>query len=293
MGHNKPIITDKHIGQINELIDKNPDWNRTTLSKNLCKIWDWKSPTGQIKDISARDLLRSLDRKGLIRLPPAIKTPRAPGIGADKIIKLEHNISPIEAKLKDIAPIQIKIVSTKEDIRKFKSYIHLYHYLGFDRSIGENIKYFVYSNSGEILACLMFGSSAWSCRPRDEYIGWNTTQRHSGLHLITNNSRFLILPGVNVPHLASHILGAIARRISGDWQTKYGHKIFLLETFVERQKFRGCCYKAANWRHVGITSGLGRNSSATSERLPEKDILVYPLCRDFKEELTARGKAGL
>jgi hypothetical protein len=285
MGHNKPIITDEHISQINDLINNNPSWNRTVLSKKLCEIWDWKSPTGQIKDISARDLLRALDKKGLICLPVAVKTTRAPGIGADKIKELKHDINPIEAKLKDVAPIQIKIVSSKEDLQLFKSYIHQYHYLGFDRSIGENIKYFAYNKDGDILACLMFGSSAWSCRGRDEYIGWNTVQRRSGLHLVTNNSRFLILPGIKVPHLASHILGSISRRISDDWQVKYGHKIYLLETFVERGRFRGICYRAANWRNVGITSGLGRNSTPDSLRLPDKDILIYPLCKNYKEKL--------
>jgi len=270
------------------LINENPDWNRTFLSKRLCEIWDWRSPVGQLKDISCRDLLRSLNEKGLINLPAAQRWPRAPGVGADKIIIVNHDIKSINTELRNITPLQIEIVTSVNNVRLFKSYIHQYHYLGFERSVGESMKYFVYSNNGDVLACLMFGSSAWSCRARDEYIGWDTAQRRAGLHLLTNNSRFLIVPGVKVPHLASHILGAITRRISNDWGKKYGHKIYLLETFVERQRFRGTCYKAGNWKCVGKTTGMGRNCKTTVGELPVKDIYVYPLESNFREALIAQ-----
>ncbi|MDR0315056.1 MAG: DUF4338 domain-containing protein [Oscillospiraceae bacterium] len=285
MGHNKPAITGEHINQIRILINEHPDWNRTVLSKKLCELWDWSSPVGQIKDIACRDLLRSLDRKGLICLPAAQRKPRAPGVGADKIAIVRYDAKPIIGKLCEVAPLQIRIVTTKDEAQLFKSYIHQYHYLGFDRSVGESIKYLVYSKSGDILACLMFGSSAWSCRARDEYIGWNAVQRHDGLPLLTNNSRFLILPGIKVTHLASHILGTIARRISSDWQIKYGHKVYLLETFVECGRFKGTCYKAANWNCVGKTSGMGRNCKTAVGELPDKDIYVYPLTVKFRESL--------
>ena len=282
MGHIKPTITDGHINQIKMLVSENPGWNRTILSQKLCEIWDWRSPVGQIKDISCRDLLRSLDKKGLINLPAAKRWSRTPGVGADKIIMIEHDCKPINANLCEVAPLRIEAVVSADDLRLFKSLIHQYHYLGFDRSVGESMKYFVYSNGGDVMACLMFGSSAWSCRARDEYIGWNAAQRKAGLHLLTNNSRFLILPGIKIPHLASHILGAVSRRVSGDWQAKYGHNIYLLETFVECRRFRGTCYKAANWRHVGKTAGMGRNSKTAAGGLPVKDIYVYPLAVDFK-----------
>ena len=267
------------------LIHENPDWNRTFLSKRLCEIWDWRSPVGQLKDISCRDLLRSLDKKGLIKLPSTQRWPRAPGVGADKIIIVNYDFKSIDNELRNITPLQIEIAESVNSMRMFKSFIHQYHYLGFDRSVGESMKYFVYSNNSEVLACLMFGSSAWSCRARDEYIGWNTAQRRAGLHLLTNNSRFLILPGVKVPHLASHILGSIARRISDDWKKKYGHKISLLETFVECQRFRGTCYKAANWQCVGQTTGMGRNCKTAVGELPVKDIYVYPLSVNFRNDL--------
>jgi hypothetical protein len=286
MGHNKPLITGEHISQIKMLINENPSWNRTFLSKKLCELWDWRSPVGQYKDISCRDLLRSLDKKGLISLPAAQRWPRAPGVGADKITIIEHDIKPISTGLRGITPLRIETVTSGDGMRLFKSYIHQFHYLGFDRSVGESMKYFVYSNRGDLIACLMFGSSAWSCRDRDEYIGWGAAQRQAGLHLLTNNSRFLILPGVKVPHLASHILGAVSRRISGDWQAKYGHEIILIETFVERSRFRGTCYKAANWKCVGKTAGMGRNCKTAAGGLPVKDVYVYPLTPNFRDLLS-------
>jgi len=292
MNTNRPTITEKHIYQINDLISGNPNWNRTLLSQRLCEIWDWRSPAGQIKDISARDLLRALDKKGLINLPAAQRWPRAPGVGVDKIIKMEHNIKPHNANLREVAPLRIETVAARGDMQTFKSYIDQYHYLGYARSVGESVKYFVYSNEGDILACLMFGASAWSCRARDEYIGWDAAQRKAGLYLTTNNSRFLILPGVAIPHLASHILGAIARRISGDWQVRYGHKIHLLETFVEYPRFKGICYKAANWKCIGKTSGMGRNCRTAVGELPIKDVYVYPLTANFREALSVQERQG-
>jgi hypothetical protein len=214
-----------------------------------------------------------------------------PGASADKIVFVEHDTSPIEAKLRDISPVTIKIAANTQDSRLFKSLIHQYHYLHFDRSIGENMKYLVYSNDGRVVSCMMFGASAWSCVARDDYIGWNAGQRRAGLPMIANNSRFLLPPYVRVPHLASHVLGAIARRISRDWRAKYGHGLFCLETFVEQDRFRGTAYKAANWRWVGFTAGLGRNSTATSPALPIKDVWLYPLCAGFKEKLRMAGSA--
>lgn len=277
MGHYRPAMDKEHIDQIICLIQNNPDWHRTRLSKELCKIWEWQGANGQVKDISCRDLLRDLDKSGIIKLPPARHVPRKPGVGADKVEHMVHNTDAIAASLDSVRPLTIEIAESKEDIREFKSYIDQYHYLGYDRSIGESIKYFVRSRDGILLACLMFGSSAWKCRARDEYIGWSNEQRLSGLHLVTNNSRNLIFPWVRIPHLASHMLGKVARRISDDFQAKYGHPIALLETFVEQGRFRGICYKAANWVYVGHTTGRGRDSKSHIATLPLKDVWLYPL----------------
>jgi hypothetical protein len=286
MGHNKPKITEERVGQIRDLIAGNPGWNRTALSKRICELWEWKSPTGQIKDISCRDLLRALDRKGLIDLPAARWTPRAPGLGADKITLFEHPSAPVEGGLGEIGPVAAEIAASKSDVALFKSYVQQHHYLGFDRSVGENMKYFVYGRDGDVLSCVMFGSAAWSCRARDEYIGWGREHRAAGLAYVTGNSRFLIMPWVRVHCLASSILGLVARRVSGDWEVKYGHPLYLLETYVD-PRFKGTCYRAANWRHVGYTAGLGRNSTPSSPALPVKGVLVYPLRADFRERLRA------
>jgi hypothetical protein len=227
-----------------------------------------------------------LDKKGLINLPSAHWVTRAPGKGADRIKYVNHDASLISKKLCELTPVHIEIVSSKQDTDLFKSYIQQFHYLQYQRSVGESIKYFVYSKHGAVLACFMFGASAWSCRDRDEYIGWNATQRCAGLHFITNNHRFLIPEWVRVPHLASHVLGLISQRISSDWQNKYGHSLLCLETFVESGRFKGTVYKAANWKCVGKTAGMGRNCKTQVGELPIKDIYIYPLVKNFKEELT-------
>jgi hypothetical protein len=288
MGHSRPKITEQHIAQINELLIENPGWNRTRLSKELCIKWDWQSSVGQIKDLSCRDLLRDLEKTGKIILPPPQRGTRQIGSGADKIRFIEHSTEPIETNLHNLTPLKVEIIDNKEGIVEFKSYIAQYHYLGYDRSIGENMKYIIKSKSGISLACMMFGSASWKCKPRDEFIGWNNDERESGLLFLTNNVRNLIFPWVRVPYLASHTLSLISRRLSNDWQAKYGHPIYLLETFVEKLRFRGVSYLAANWIHVGETTGRGRNSKSTRPALPIKDIWLYPLRGDFKSKIIGR-----
>jgi len=285
MGYSRPRITDTHISEIRQLIECNPDWHRSKLSIELCEMWDWKTPCGQVKDISCRDLLRDLEKAGQITLPPPRRITRIAGAGPERVKYTPHSTDAIDTDLRGLTPIRIEIAQTKEDVKLFKSYIAEYHYLGYDRSIGENMKYMVKSNDGSPLVCMMFGTAAWKCRARDEYIGWDDAQRRAGLALITNNIRNLVLPWVRVPHLASHTLAAVARRLPGDWQAKYGHPIYLLETFVERDRFRGICYKAANWVNVGITTGRGRNSRSMQPTLPIKDVWLYPLCADFRNKI--------
>ncbi|MEA1961013.1 MAG: DUF4338 domain-containing protein, partial [Bacillota bacterium] len=237
----RPTITEVQIALINELIANNPTWGRTRLSKELCLIWNWCDHNGNPKDISCRDMLRKLDAKKQICLPNIQKQGRQPG--TRDIIKLQiHDTTEITCSIKDVMPVRIEIVKPRTpQANEFKSLIEQYHYLGFDMTIGESIKYMVYSRQGQLLACLLFGSSAWSCAPRDTFIGWSSTARQKSLIYTTNNIRFLILPWVQIGHLASHILGRVCRRISTDWQEKYGHPVYLLETFVEQNRFKGTC----------------------------------------------------
>jgi len=285
MSYSRPMITEKHILEIRQLISENSDWHRSRISVELCERWDWKTPSGQVKDVSCRDLLRDLDKAGKITLPPARHIARKVGAGPEKVEQFDHCTDPVDDVLRALTPLRIEIVQAKKDVQIFKSYIAQFHYLGFDRSIGENMKYLISSNNGVPLVCMMFGTAAWKCRVRDEYIGWDDVQRRARLPLITNNVRNLVLPWVRVPHLASHAIAAVARRISKDWYDKYGHFVYLLETFVERDRYRGVCYKAANWINVGITTGRGRNSISMAPTLPIKDVWVYPLCSNFRNKM--------
>jgi len=283
-------MTPERIGQINKLITDNPDWHRTKLSQELCKLWDWVGENGQIKDVSCRDVLRALDAAGKIKLPKRLNPGHSKG-GADKVLLMLHDMTPVEGLLSELTPLAIEVIREKYDLAEFKSYIEQFHYLGYDRSIGENMKYFVYDRNGRRLACLLFGSAAWSCQPRDEYIGWTKKNRPAAaLRFMTNNSRFLIFPWVKIPHLASHILSRISRCISSDWVMKYGHPVYILETFVQRNRFKGTCYKAANWGYVGKTTGRGRNSKSNIGELPVKDIYLYPLHKRFRQKLTGADK---
>ena len=284
---NRPKITDNIVYEIKQLIKNNPEWNRSRLSIELCELWDWKNEAGRICDISCRDMLRDLDDAGRITLPKPIKSSRRIG-SVKKPIHLMHDTTVIDTPLSEIKPLQINVITKKDENIAFKSYISQYHYLGYDRYIGESINYAVRSRDGVPLASLMFGSSAWKCRPRDEFIGWNKEQRIAKLRYTANNQRFLIYPWIRVPHLASNILGAIARRISNDWVNKYGHGLILLETFVEQHRFRAVCYRAANWIRVGETTGRGRNSTSHKAVLPIKDVYVYPLAKGYRELLCAK-----
>jgi len=280
MGNSRPLITTERIAEINRLIAENPDWHRTRLSQELCRLWDWCGENGQIKDVSCRDVLRTLDAAGKIKLPKRLRASRANG-GADEIALMIHDNTPIDEHLSELTPLTLEVVTGKSNLMEFKSYVAQYHYLGYERNIGENLKYFVRDKHGRILACLAFGSAAWKCGSRDKFIGWDNESRKESLRYIVGNSRYLIFPWVKVPHLASHILSLVARRVSNDWILKYGHPLYMLETFVEYDRFKGTCYKAAGWIYVGKTTGRGRNSKSTDAVLPIKDVYVYPLKKDF------------
>jgi hypothetical protein len=282
----KPQITPVEIELIKKLISFNSTWSRTRLSVELCRIWDWRYPDGQPKEISCRDLLRQLDAEGLIILPPCKQRPVMKPGHINHIQLMLHDNGEIVTDIRTILPLHLKILQERSfEMREFKSLLEQYHYLGFDRTVGENLKYMVYSRQGKLLACLLFGSAAWACAPRDRFIGWNAVSRRNHLIYTTNNTRFLILPWVKVPHLASHILGLIVRRIDSDWQEKYGHPLYLLETFVEKERFKGTCYKAANWAYVGETTGRSRNDRYKNLEVPIKDIFLYPLDKHFRKHL--------
>jgi hypothetical protein len=277
------------IEEIRGLIEQNPGWNRRRLSEVLAERWHWYAASGQLKDMAARTLLGKLEDRGLIVLPPRQRAPVARRL--DPGPDLFERVPPaaVEASLSSLRPLQIQVVGPKDgDYRRFQSYLRQYHYLGHRGPVGENLGYLIRSCAGVDLACLLFGAAAWQCAGRDRWIGWRAEQRVQGLPLIANNSRFLILPSVVVPHLASHLLAQIARRIDQDWQKRYGHPLHLLETFVQSDRFRGTCYQAANWIHVGQTTGRTRQNRRHRDNAvhaPVKDIYLYPLTADARRHL--------
>jgi hypothetical protein len=272
---------------IRQWLGQNPGWSRWRLSQHLATHWGWRNGAGQLKDMAARTLLVKLVQRGLIRLPPRRQRPTnrmrcgSPGTDRGEILP-----APIRGALAELTGLQVREVSRQKAERSWvRTALGQFHYLGFSGAVGENLQYVVDDNQGRRLACLVLGAAAWKCQDRDRFIGWSAGQRERNLSLLANNTRFLILPGVQVPGLGSWILGQIARRIGEDWPAKYGREIVLLETFVERPRFAGTVYRAANWQHVGVTTGRTRQDRHTCIQVAVKDLYVYPLRRGFREVL--------
>jgi hypothetical protein len=270
---------------IQALIEGNPGWSRRRLSLELCGQWNWRNGKGQLKDMAARSLLVKLEQRGLLRLPARRQTP-CNRMGFRPVPVWAWDDRPVEGSLSALGDWEVIEISSQTPERKvFAAALARFHYLGCRGTVGENLQYLVRDGRGRWLACLLFGSSAWQCRERDAWIGWNPAQREKNLNLTTNNTRFLILPWVRVPLLASAILGRVTRRLAGDWQNKYGHPVVLVETFVERDRFQGTAYRAANWVRAGLTTGRTRQDRHGRIHAPVKDIYLYPLRRSFREEL--------
>lgn len=280
------LVAPTDVDQIRALIASHPTWSRRRVSEVVATAWDWRTATGRLKDMAARTLLLKLDARGLVTLPPRRRRPS--NRMAARAVATPPPAAPVAGSLAELRPLAITEVSTDRTARaEWAAALSAWHYLGYRGTVGENLQYTVRDRTGRLLACLLFGSAAWACRPRDVFIGWSRAQRATRLSWLTNNTRFLILPTVRVPHLASWILGAVLRRLSRDWQHKYGHPIVLVETFVERDRFVGTSYRAANWQAVGPTTGRSRQDRYTTLRVPVKDVYVYPLGADFRAVLTA------
>jgi len=275
-------IYNDDIALIRRLMADNPDWGRSRLSMELCRLWDWRTDRGVLKDMACRSMLRKLEQRQLIVLP----APRRAGPPTRRIRDIPHCRDPIETDISSLQPILVETVTARDPSdHLFHCLMDRYHYLGCRGHVGEHVKYVVYDRHSRPLAALLFGSAAWKTAVRDRFIGWDTPGRQANLKLMTNNTRFLILPWVKVPNLASFILGACLRRLSEDWQHRYGHDLCLVETFVDRARFTGTCYRAANWMLLGKTKGRGRQDRHKRLKVPVKDIYVYPLATDFRQRL--------
>ena len=282
-------ISSVDIAEVQGLIEANPLWSRWRLSRVVAQRWEWYGASGELKDMAARTLLLKLEDRGLITLPERRRAPpvRRPRLSPELFDSVTPE--PVVADLSSLRPLQICVMGSKEpDYYLFQRYLAQHHYLSYRGPVGQNIGYLVKSCAGVDLACVLFGAAAWQCAPRDRWIGWSAEQRAPGVQLIANNSRFLILPWVRVPQLANHVLSQVAQRIDADWQRRYHHRIYLLETFVQQDRFRGACYQAGNWIHVGQTTGRTRQSQRHRDNqvhAPVKDIYLYPLSSDAQQAL--------
>jgi len=261
--------------------------NRTRLSRELCRVWNWRNGAGRLKDMACRTLLLKLEARGYLRLPPRV-TASVNGLRNRSVGQVEHDQRAVEGPLRGLQPLRLEPVAegTTEALL-FKFLLQRYHYLGHRNCVGQNLKYLARDRQGRPLACLLFGAAAWKAAARDRWIGWETHQRQRHLALVSNNARFIVLPWVRVPHLASHLLGRVALRLAADWQQKYGQPIYLLETFVETPRFAGTCYRAAGWRRVGQTTGRTRNDDGRKPRTAPKAIYLKALRSDARQRLTA------
>ncbi|MDP6380786.1 MAG: DUF4338 domain-containing protein [Phycisphaerae bacterium] len=280
----KRVLDKSDIALIKELIANEGSKGRTYISKRLCEYWDWRQSNGHYREITCRELLGKLDSLGIISLPPILNQGRRPGYKNIPTIPDDLDRNPLEKELK---PLKRRIVfrqvrgTSKESC--FNGLIEGYHYLGYCQGAGEQLKYLVFLDSHPI-ACIGFGISALKVACRDKFIGWNAEEKDRNLHKVVNNSRFLILPWVRIPHLASFILGQVLRRINRDWVERYRHCVVLVETFVDSERFSGVCYRASNWRHLGLTTGRGRNDRHTRREKSVKAVFVRELCPNFREE---------
>jgi hypothetical protein len=286
------LLSQADLDSIRQLREAHPHWSRQELSVHLAQQWQWRNAAGQLKDMATRTLLLKLQARGLIQLPP----PRRPGGNRRRQPALAAELprpwlsaesARIQCPLPSLRPLRLLLAQDLSQRRRVRWCLEQYHYRGFSGAVGENLQYLVHDAQGREVAVMVFGAAAWQVAARDRFIGWSTAQRLCHLPLIANQQRFLILPWVRVAHLASHLLALATARLSTDWQQRYGHPLWLVESFVEVERFAGTAYRAAGWLEVGQTTGRTRQDTQHSLRQPIKAIWVRPLHRRFRELLSS------
>lgn len=274
---------ERDIARIREIIAAHPDMNRVGLSRAVCEDLGWMKADGGPKEMACRVAMLRMAKVGLIQLPPP-QTANGNGRVCPTITPETDPRSRVSSPAGQLAPLRFEIVDVRGPSRLWNEFIERYHYLGYKTLPGAQLRYFIHGRC-DLLALLGFGAAAWALAPRERFIGWSRGERLERLHLIVNNARFLILPWVESRNLASMVLAAAARRLPDDWQTRYGYRPVLLETYVEHERHRGTCYRAANWLHLGQTRGRGKLDRTHRHALPIKDIFVLPLTKDFRRAL--------
>jgi hypothetical protein len=279
------VIREPDLSVIRELIERYPTASRRGLSQQLCKIWNWVQPNGTACDMICRGLMLALDRAGHIVLPPARSKPVNPLVSRSRPPLIETDTTPIACDLKDLGPLEFRLVRRTPEEALFNSLIEHHHYLRYSHPVGEQLKFMVFAQQRPV-ACLAWSSAARHLGPRDRFIGWSPEARRRNIRFLAYNSRFLVMPWVRVSCLASHILGRMAVLVPRDWDRIYGHPVYYLETFVHSDR-KGTCYRAANWIALGWTTGRGKQSNGHRPNRPLKQVLGYPLDKRFRRLLEA------
>lgn len=277
-------VSASDLEMIRALIAAHPQATRRALSKHLCAAWQWVQPNGRPRDMVCRGLMLGLHRAGLIALPAHHHRPPNPLARRVRPAPVEIDRTPVRARLRELGRLDVVPVRRTPAEPLFNALMETHHYLGYTQPVGEHLKYLVYAGERPV-AGLAWSSAPRHLEPRDRFIGWCAAARWRNIRLLAYNSRFLILPWVEVPHLASHLLGAMVRRLSADWQHLYGHPVYFAETFVDPERFAGTCYRAANWIWLGRTTGRGKDDRTHRANRSLKEVLGYPLTGDFRQRL--------
>jgi hypothetical protein len=275
---------DSGIHYIRELIAAHPRASRRRVSEKLCEAWQWRQANGALRDMVCRGLLLMLDRAGHIQLPAVKFVPHNPFVERARPEPLPVDATAILGPLAELRPVEIEQVRRTDHERLFNSLMEQHHYLAYEQPVGEHLKFLVWAK-GRPIACLAWSSAPRHLGSRDRYIGWSAEARRRNIRFLAYNTRYLILPWVRVPHLASHILGRMASQLSPEWERMYDHPMYFAETFIDPTRFRGTCYRAANWKFLGLTTGRGKNDHTYKPNRPIKEVLGLPLTPRFRELL--------
>lgn len=279
------VVTPEDIVFLRQFIAENPHLSRRKLSAKVCEAWDWRQPNGALRDMVCRGLLLMLHRAGEVQLPDVRFVPRNPLIDRERPAPMLIDMTPVIATVNALRPVEVQQVRRTGDEPLFNSLIEHHHYLGYEQPVGEHLKYLIWSQ-GRPIACMAWSSAPRHLASRDHFIGWNQQARKRNIRFIAYNTRFLILPWVQVSHLASHILSRVTQTLSPDWERMYGHPIWFAETFIDPERFRGTCYRAANWVLLGRTTGRGKDDLTHRQNRSIKEVFGLPLTRKFRELLS-------
>jgi len=274
-------VTHADVVFIRALIETHPTASRRALSQELCRAWSWVQANGALRDMVCRGLMLALHRAGHIELPPTRRTPPNPLAKRTRPQPVEIDETPLRGRLRDLGPLELRQVRRSDEESVFNGLLETHHYLGYTQPVGEHLKFLVVAQ-GRPIACFSWSSAPRHLGPRDRFIGWSAEARRQNIRFVAYNSRYLILPWIEVRFLASHLLRRMTRVLSAEWEEVYGHSIHLVETFVDPGRFRGTCYRAAGWHFLGQTTGRGKDAPTRTPNRSKKDVLGLPLSRRFR-----------